>query len=133
MIFDSNIVIEAVKSTEDSLRELVERFAPSVSAVTRVEVLGFTRLAEDDRRDFEEFFAAATILPIDNDVIEQAIALRQRRKMGLGDALIAATALVHELALVTRNVKDFRWIEGLDLVDPSTTESPGSGEATSES
>lgn len=39
--------------------------------------------------------------------------------MGLGDALIAATALVHGLTLVTRNVKDFRRIDGLDLLDPS--------------
>ena len=40
--------------------------------------------------------------------------------MGLGDALIAATAPVHGLTLVTRNVKDFRWIDGLDLLDPAT-------------
>ncbi|MCB8839631.1 type II toxin-antitoxin system VapC family toxin [Aurantimonas sp. VKM B-3413] len=36
------------------------------------------------------------------------------------DALIAATALVHDLTLVTRNVGDFQGIEGLRLLDPWT-------------
>ena len=127
MILDSNIVIEAVNADERPLRELVERYVPSVSAITLVEVLGFSRLTEDDRRDLEGFFALATILPVSDEVIAQAIALRQRKKMGLGDALIAATALVHGLTLVTRNVKDFRWIEGLDLLDPSAI-GPAEGE-----
>lgn len=38
--------------------------------------------------------------------------------MSLGDAIIAATALVHDLTLVTRNLDDFRWIAGLRLLDP---------------
>ena len=48
----------------------------------------------------------------------QAIALRQQRRMGLGDAIIAATAIVHNLTLVTHNTEDFRWIANLELLDP---------------
>jgi len=40
------------------------------------------------------------------------------RKLKLGDALIAATALVHDLELVTHNLADFSWITGLRVVDP---------------
>nr|VFJ66054.1 MAG: hypothetical protein BECKFW1821B_GA0114236_11116 [Candidatus Kentron sp. FW] len=36
----------------------------------------------------------------------------------VGDALIAATALVHNLELATANTSDFDWIEGLDVVNP---------------
>jgi predicted nucleic acid-binding protein len=43
--------------------------------------------------------------------------------MSLGDALIAATALVHDLTLVTRNVEDFQWIQGLLLLNPFEAES----------
>ena len=38
--------------------------------------------------------------------------------MGLGDALIAATALVHNRTLVTRNTADLAWVDGLRLSDP---------------
>lgn len=38
--------------------------------------------------------------------------------MSLGDALIGATALVHDLTLVTRNIHDFGWIDGLLLLNP---------------
>ena len=49
-------------------------------------------------------------LPITTKQCERAIALRQDKKMSLGDALIAATALEYELSLATRNTKDFNLI-----------------------
>jgi predicted nucleic acid-binding protein len=39
-------------------------------------------------------------------------------KIKLLDALIAATAIVYQLTLVTRNVGDFNKINGLNLLDP---------------
>lgn len=38
--------------------------------------------------------------------------------MSLGDALIAATCLVHSVTLVTRNAADFAWIANLRLLNP---------------
>jgi hypothetical protein len=42
--------------------------------------------------------------------------------MSLGDALVAGTALAHGLTLVTRNVEDFQWIQGLSLLNPFDVE-----------
>jgi toxin FitB len=50
--------------------------------------------------------------------LDQAVRLRQLRKMTLGDALVAGTALTHRLTLVTRNTGDFRWIPDLTGLDP---------------
>lgn len=63
-------------------------------------------------------FAALRILPIDQPVLDGAVALRWQRRMSLGGAIIAATALVHDLTLLTRNVNDFRWIAGMGLLNP---------------
>ncbi len=49
---------------------------------------------------------------------EEAIRLRRQRRMSLGDALIAATALEHRQPLATANVADFQWIDNLTLVNP---------------
>ena len=68
----------------------------------------------------EYFFQNAEILPLTDAIAQQAVTLRQQRRIGLGDAIIAATAMVHDLALVTHNTEDFRWISGLELLDPLT-------------
>lgn len=44
-----------------------------------------------------------------------AIQLRQQRKISLGDAVIAAIALVKHLTLQTNDTKDFKWISSLKL------------------
>ena len=124
MIFDSNIIIYSVRPEYPGLLRLLRRLAPSVSAISVVEVLGFHKLAAADRADFETFFAATELLPITDDVIGQAVTLRQARKMSLGDAIIAATALVFGHELYTHNVKDFINIPGLVVIDPIAAGDP---------
>ena len=60
----------------------------------------------------------ALILPINEAVIHETIAIRQTKKIALGDAIIAATALVYGLVIVTRNISDFKQIPNLIVVDP---------------
>ncbi|HEY52464.1 MAG TPA: type II toxin-antitoxin system VapC family toxin [Caldilineae bacterium] len=121
MLLDSNIIIYAAKPEYGALRNFIAIHAPAVSAISAVEVLGYHRLTELERLYFEEFFAAASVLQLSEEVIEQAIKLRQIRKISLGDALIAATALVYDLKLVTRNTKDFMWIPKLSVLNPFET------------
>lgn len=58
------------------------------------------------------------IIPIDKDIADKWGYLQHALSMPAVDSLIAASALVHNLKLVTRNVKDFQDIIGLELVNP---------------
>ena len=118
MLLDSNIIIYAAQPEHDELRRLIASQAPSVSAISVVEVLGYHRISDAERTHFEEFFGVSRILAVSEVVISEAVRLRQQRKMTLGDALIGATALTNDLTLVTRNVDDFDWIEGLRIMNP---------------
>ncbi|MBB4637231.1 type II toxin-antitoxin system VapC family toxin [Longimicrobium terrae] len=118
MLLDSNIVIYASKPEHSALRAFIAEHDPAVSVVTRIEVLGFHALGSDERLLLERFFQAADVLPLTDSIAQIAILLRQQRKMSLGDSIIAATALAHQRVLVTRNVSDFRWVDGLQLTDP---------------
>ena len=124
MLVDSNILIYAAQPVHAQLRRFIADHAPTVSAVSYVEVLGYHQLDDEERQYLEEFFRLAQVLPLSPAVLDQAVALRQQRKMSLGDALVAGTALVHSLTLVTRNVEDFQWIQGLSLLNPFDEEPP---------
>ncbi len=118
MLIDSNIIIYAARLEHRVLRGFIATHAPAVSVVSYVEVLGYHRLTEQDRRYFQDFFIAAPILQISTEILDRATRLRQQRRMGLGDALIGATALVHDLQLLTANTDDFQWVPDLRVSNP---------------
>jgi len=64
------------------------------------------------------FVNNAFIYPLDENVIVKTILLRQQFKIKIPDAIIAATALVYDLSLVSHNNKDFKSIQGLTVIDP---------------
>ena len=68
------------------------------------------------------FIAPLVILDFDNACAQVAAALRAKlesegRPIGPHDTLIAATALRHGAALVTRNVEEFSRVQGLEVLN----------------
>ena len=60
---------------------------------------------------------AERILPVDGPVADQWGRLTAKQPGSVVDTLMAATALVHGLVLVTRNVKDVAWT-GVSYLNP---------------
>ena len=118
MLLDSNIVIYAAKPGGAALRSFLEGITRYVSVVSYIESFGYQNLTPQEFRQLETIFLRAQILPLTDAIADQAISLRQQRRMGLGDGKIAATAMTRSMALITHNTEDFRWIAGLELLDP---------------
>jgi hypothetical protein len=117
-LLDSNILIYAPRPAYAHLLPLLLDQHCFVSDVSRLEVLGFHKLSLAEKTYYEEVFQHKNILPITRDVIDVAIQLRQAQKMSVGDSIVAATALLHGLELLTRNTSDFLHITGLRFFDP---------------
>ena len=121
MLIDSNIIIYAAKPEGAKLRLFLDTFHRYALVITYIESYGYRHLVEEEHEQLDGIFRNTRILPLTRAIADQAIALRQQRRMGLGDAIIAATAMSHDLTLVTRNTEDFRWINELELLDPLST------------
>ncbi len=65
-----------------------------------------------------DFVTSVTALPLSDEIAEKSIWVHKQQKIKLPDAIIAATALVHNLVIISRNTKDFKDIEGLEVKNP---------------
>jgi predicted nucleic acid-binding protein len=121
MLCDSNVLIYAADPTNTCCLPFVEREDAAIASLSRIEVLGFhgiNKLSDNQRNRMTDIVESLIELHLSTQVIQQAITLGQEKKMGLADAIIAATALVHSIPLATRNVDDFKHIAGLRIVNP---------------
>jgi hypothetical protein len=90
----------------------------SISVISRIELYAYSKLTEEDKITLDIFTGQAVTLNINDDIIEKTIEIRKAYKTKLPDAIIAATALVCDLTLITRNTKDFEKIDRLALINP---------------
>ena len=86
------------------------------SVVTRCELFAGREI---DEQAVQHLLAAFDELSVDRPVAERAGRLRRAGGLRTPDALIAATAIEHQLVLVTRNTRDFQPARGLKLRHPS--------------
>ena len=121
MLLDTNIVIYACKQGGEWLGTWTNGPEAAIASVTRIESLGYAGISREEDEAIRKFIATSLNYPLDDEIIERAITLRQQKKMGLGDAIIAATALEYDLPLVTRNEDDFKHIAGLTIINPFAT------------
>ena len=92
----------------------------NLSVISKIELLGWQPANVADEILIQNFVNASNIMPLSEEVIEKTIELRKLYKIKLPDALIAATAIIYDLTLLSRNDKDFERIVGLSYLNPFT-------------
>ena len=132
-LLDTNVISE-LRRPEKANRHVVEwastvpaaSFFLSVISILEIEI-GTLQLARKDpargallRTWIDEQilpFFEGRILPVDTDVAQRCARLHIPDPRAERDALIAATAMVHSLTVVTRNSADFE-VTGVALLNP---------------
>ena len=119
---DTNVWIDSHAGRADACRVFTKARAVQgawvgFSAITRLEVLGFPGLTAADDKTLRELLAQFEEVPIQSAVIEEAIRLRKLHRLKSPDAIIAATALLQQAEVVTRNTADFKKVPGLSVLD----------------
>jgi len=67
---------------------------------------------------YELFIKSAQIVSIDDVIIRETIAIRKSHNLKIPDAIIAATAIVRDLTLISDNNKDFSKVKTLKHINP---------------
>ncbi|MDP2630961.1 MAG: type II toxin-antitoxin system VapC family toxin [Candidatus Uhrbacteria bacterium] len=114
---DTNAIIYYLKGDSQAtvfFDTIIARNVPLyVSTITEVELFGFSALTNDEAESINQILTTVTIIPLDSRIARIAGSLRRQYHIKVPDSIIAATTLVTHTMLVTRNVKDFRKVEGI--------------------
>jgi predicted nucleic acid-binding protein len=121
-IVDTDILIDVARGEADAIKcllRLEKTSALVISAVSQMELIVGCR-SKKELQALEKFLSRYQILKITDQISDRAVDLLTQYFLSHGlliaDGLIAATALVHNEAFITKNQRDFRFIKGLNLL-----------------
>ena len=122
MTIDTNVIIAYLTGDERIVNALSDWKRVGVplflSSIVETEILSFAEWTNEERRNAESFLEEHFVsISFDRSLSRLAASLRRAGRIKLPDAAIAATALYTGSPLVTRNVRDFRKVDGLTIID----------------
>lgn len=122
-LWDTNTVIYYLQrqfppSAERFIDNILSDYVPAISVISEIELLCWRTPMPEDYKVLKQFIDHASIFELKNNIKLKTAELRKACKIKLPDAIIAATALTYDLSLLSRNVKDFKSVDGLSLINP---------------
>ena len=117
-LVDTNILIyhtQGLKKAGDFINSLTARNAFNISILTKIEFLGWDKHTQENFESCAKLIELANVYTLDDDIADKAVEIRRKFRIKLADSVIAATAIVHDLKLATRNIDDFKEIPGLEV------------------
>lgn len=122
-LWDTNTAIYYLQQqfppqAEKFIDDLLLQEQPCISAITEIELLCWRTAAEKDIEVIHNFINDALVIELERPIKLKTADIRKQHKIRLPDAIIAATGIIYDLTLITRNTKDFQDIAGLATVNP---------------
>ncbi|MFN8300937.1 MAG: type II toxin-antitoxin system VapC family toxin [Saprospiraceae bacterium] len=100
LLLDTNIALYLLGG-DRVLAAMLDQQEVYISAITEMELLGYPGITPQEQERIKSFLNDCLLIDINADIKEKAIAIRQRHNLKLPDAIIAATALHLNLALLS--------------------------------
>ena len=120
-LIDSNVVIDYLgNKLPPNGTAFIDKLMPVISIISRIEILGWHGASSEQINKLLSFINNAFIYPLNEPVVQKTILIRLQFKIKTPDAIIASTALVYDLSLLSHNNKDFKGIPGLTAIGPYT-------------
>lgn len=120
LMLDTNIIIDYLKQKPDVV-SFIEKYGKGNIVLSPFVVMEIYQgvLNKEDLNRTRKKLKGFTTLTIDQAIIDLALQIQQQyvlsHHLGIPDTLIAATALIYDLELITYNLKDFHFIPTLKV------------------
>jgi predicted nucleic acid-binding protein len=111
---DTNIAIYLL-SGDEHLAELLQGMDTKLSFITELELLSKPRITSEETTKTKSFINQCTVVDISPAIKKKVIEIRQKVKIKLPDAIIAASAITMGLPIITAD-KQFEKIPGLSVI-----------------
>lgn len=89
---------------------------PNISIITEIEALSWINSDKNNEAIIKEFIKDSNVFNLNSEITAQTIKIRRSKKIKTPDAIIAATAIVNNLILIT-NDSDFEKIQNLKTLN----------------
>lgn len=112
-IADTNFLINVYEGNK-----IVEPFLDynfATSYISEIELLGVFSINKIQRKELRELLNECTIIEMNDKIKDLCISLKQKYKVKIPDAIIAASSIVYGLPLITSDA-DFKIIKELSLI-----------------
>ena len=110
---DTNAVLYFLSGNDCMKPYASSRFAFSI--ISEMELLSFSKITEEEEKRIRGFLNTCSFVEITDSIKNRAIHLRRTYNIKLPDAIIAASAIEHNLPLITADT-DFEKVKELKLV-----------------
>ncbi|QQZ30563.1 type II toxin-antitoxin system VapC family toxin [Thiothrix subterranea] len=121
-LVDTDILIDAAHKDEMAvtvLQNLESTSGLAVSIVTQMELVVGCR-NKTEQRELAKFLQRFQVIHLSASISQRGLELLQQYRLSHGllipDGLIAATAIEAGIPLISKNQKDYRFIDGLQLL-----------------
>lgn len=114
IVADTNVLIYLLEGKRNVDEYLKNNFI-FISVITEIELMGWFNIADADKKVIHSLLKSVTIVDLSQQIKEIAISLKQKHKVKLPDAIIAATSINLGFPIISFD-RGFQRIEDLNLV-----------------
>jgi len=123
-LIDNNVISNYFSGifSEQSVKFIADVIdqGPNISVITEIEALSWVSADKRKENVVKEFIQDVNVLALSPAVVATCVTIRRNKKIKTPDAIIAATAIAHDLILITSD-RGFDNIQGLQVIDPCKT------------
>lgn len=114
LFLDTNIIIYFLEG-DDTLTTFLNGKIPYISFITKLELLGHESITNEQEIRIEAFLSDCIIIGLNPDIEQVVIRIRKKYRVKLPDSIIMATAIYHDIPLITAD-RDFEKVEELNVI-----------------